>query len=101
MKKAEIPVIDLHSDLLSFLTHKPGRSIEDPLSRSSYPQLNQGNVKLQTLAISSITETTSVEKGRAQVEHFLRLLTQYPTFFSSLPHAAQCAKPPHAHHPCI
>jgi membrane dipeptidase len=82
MKKIEVPAIDLHSDLLSYLSHKAGRSPEDPISRSSYPQLIQGNVKLQTLAIFSITKDKSVEKGRAQVEQFIKLTEQYPTLFA-------------------
>jgi len=82
MKKAEIPVIDLHCDLLSFLSDKAGRSPEDPASRSSYPQLSEGHVKLQTLAIYGETGKDSLKSGKAQVEWFQRLLTQYPTQFS-------------------
>ncbi len=76
-------IIDLHSDLLSYLTHKPGRSPDDPISRSSYPQLKEGRVKLQTLAIASTTESNSVDLGRAQVEHFLKLIKEHPLCFSS------------------
>jgi membrane dipeptidase len=82
MKKAEIPIIDLHNDLLFYLTHKPGRSPEDPVSRSSYSQLRQGHVKLQTLAIYSATGDKSVENGRSQVDQFSKLTTQYPTLFT-------------------
>jgi membrane dipeptidase len=82
MKKAEIPVIDLHNDLLSYLSHQSGRSPEDPTSRSSYQQLRQGNVKLQTLAIFSKTGTNSVENGRKQVDNFIRLTTRFPTMFA-------------------
>ncbi len=74
----KIPVVDLHSDLLSFLTHKPGRSVDDPLSRSSFPQLKQGNVKLQTLAIFSVTQASSVQHAQQQVEMFLKLIHQHP-----------------------
>jgi membrane dipeptidase len=78
----EIPIIDLHSDLLSYLSHRSGRSPQDPHSRSSHSQLTQGHVKLQTLAIFSATGSKSVESGQAQVDHFLKLLQQYPTLFS-------------------
>jgi len=84
MKKAEIPIVDLHCDLLSFLAHKPGRSPDDPLSRCSYPQLRQGGVKLQTLAIFSQTGPDSVKEGCKQVDHFLKLLSNYPTQFTRL-----------------
>lgn len=83
----EIPVVDLHCDLLSFLTYKSGRTIEDRRSRASYPQLKQGGVKLQTLSIYSMTDPHSVDEGRAQVEYFCRLTSQFPTFFARYPNA--------------
>jgi membrane dipeptidase len=76
-------IIDLHNDLLSYLSEKPGRSPEDPTSRSSYPQMKQGNVKLQVLAIFSITGHQSVTKGQAQVSQYLNLLQNHPTLFTS------------------
>ena len=82
MKKAKIPIIDLHSDLLSYLADNLKRTPNDPASRCSYPQLNDGHVKLQTLAIYTSTSTHSVEKGKAQVEQFLKLITHHPTQFS-------------------
>lgn len=84
MKKAEIPVIDLHCDLLSFLSEKPGRSPNDPLCRCSFPQMQRGHIKLQTLAIYAPTGSGSIEKGRSDVDHFLKLLSEYPTQFSRL-----------------
>lgn len=83
MKKAMIPAIDLHSDLLSYLTYKPGRSISDFSSRSSYPHLCQGNVKLQTLAISTVTQSKSVEQSQEQVTRFLQLCSAYPIEFTT------------------
>src|SRR5690348_10127932 len=68
------PVIDLHSDLLSFLTHREGRSVDDPHSRNSIGQMVSGNVKLQTLAIFSKTGSTSVEQGKKQIACFEQLL---------------------------
>ncbi len=81
LEQLKIPVVDLHSDLLSYLTHKPGRSPEDPLSRSSYSMMSQGGVVLQTLAIFSTTGTQSVAMGHAQVGAYLELLNRYPTLF--------------------
>lgn len=75
------PIIDLHNDLLSFLSD--GRSPLDPISRSSYHQLSKGNVKLQTLAIYTATGKDSVLNGKAQIDAYLKLLANYPTYFSA------------------
>lgn len=83
MGREEMPVIDLHNDLLSYLTQKLGRSPEDPISRSSHPQMMQGHVKLQVLAIFSITGRDSVANGKSQVNKFVELLRDYPMLFSS------------------
>lgn len=82
MEKVVTPVIDLHCDLLSFLTHLPRRSVDDPLSRVSHPQLSAGNVKMQTLAIFTDTGSKSLSEGRAQVDYFHKLITQHPTAFA-------------------
>ena len=82
MKKAEIPVIDLHNDLLSYLSHQSGRSPKDPISRSSYQQLSHGNVKLQTLAVFAKTGRNSVENGQKQIDYFCKLTSQYPALFA-------------------
>lgn len=89
-------IVDLHNDLLSFLTHENGRSPEDPHSRSSYGQLKAGNVALQTMAIYTVTGYTSVASGRLQVEQYVKLVTEYQTLF------AKCSLPlnpkaPHVH----
>ncbi|SRR5581483_2828539 len=75
-------IIDLHNDLLSYLTHAEGRSPDDPASRSSYPQMTQGGVKLQAVAIFSITGSQSIEKGQLQVEEYLKLLKHYPLLYT-------------------
>lgn len=86
-------IFDLHSDLLSFLTEQPGRAIEDPLSRCSHPQMIQGRVKLQTLALFSQRGSRSVERGEKQVAAFLELL--------KMPHfaciASEMTSTPHIH----
>lgn len=83
MKKADIPVIDLHNDLLSFFTFKPGRSIDDPLSRSSITQLREGSIKLQTLAIFTTTGEKSVEEARDQIDCYRKLLNEHPLAFAA------------------
>jgi microsomal dipeptidase-like Zn-dependent dipeptidase len=77
-------IVDLHNDLLSFLVDKQGRSVDDPLSRGSYPQLKAGGVQLQILAIFTTTGPQSVEKGRAQVETYLHLLNRFAPYLPPL-----------------
>ena len=78
------PIIDLHSDLLCFLIQQEGRSIEDPLSRNSFAQMSQGNVKIQTLAIYSRTCVESIKRMQHQLTHFQNLLTNHPQRFIAL-----------------
>jgi len=79
MKRA---VIDLHNDLLSFLTDKPGRSFEDPLSRSSYSLLKKGEVQGQVLALFATTGNGSVSKVSGQIAMFGELLKKHPLHFA-------------------
>ncbi len=85
----QLEIVDLHSDLLSYLTCKPERTPRDPFSRSSYPQLSKGGVKVQTLAIFSTTSDASVENGRRQVNALLDLLKQDSALFCSFPQKAK------------
>ena len=78
-------VIDLHSDLLSYLAHKEGRTPLEPASRSSHPQLQAGNVILQTLAIFSTTSTHSVKNAEKQLALFRSLPEHYPHLFTREP----------------
>ena len=66
-------VVDLHCDLLFFLAHKTGRNPSDPVARCSLPQLKSGNVKTQTLAIYSDTDSHSVHLGEEQIQWYLKL----------------------------
>ncbi len=61
-----IPIADLHCDLLVYLAEKG--DINNPEARCSLPQLIEGNVKIQTLAIYTATgenPVVSAEKQRA------------------------------------
>lgn len=75
-------IVDFHNDLLSYLTYKDKRTPYDTASLSSYPQLLAGHVKLQILAISTITSPTSVEMGKKQALCFKNLLKEYPHLFT-------------------
>ncbi len=72
----DYPIIDLHSDLLSYLHMGKGRTANDPLSRSSLPQLQSGRVKLQTLAIFSLTKEGSTCLAHEQLD-LLKKLTAH------------------------
>jgi membrane dipeptidase len=75
-------VIDLHNDLLSYLSVKEGRTPYDTLSKSGHGQLAEGRVKLQVMAIWTITSLTSVKEGATQVAWFQKLLNEHPEAFS-------------------
>lgn len=70
-----LPVFDLHCDLLSYLHMADDASIhsEDVIG-ASYPFLKKGNVQLQVCAIFSLTQEGSYDFARAQMTHFAQLI---------------------------
>lgn len=67
------PVIDLHCDLLSYLT-RPNSTIYNTEDMGcAVPYLKEGNVKLQIMAIFAPTEEKSHEFGLKQSEIFKKL----------------------------
>ncbi len=74
----QVPVIDLHCDLLCYLQMKQGRTPFDPLSRASFSQMKEGGVRLQTLAIFTYTKPGSTESAQQQIEIFSQLPHRYP-----------------------
>jgi membrane dipeptidase len=83
------PVIDLHCDLLSYLETKKGRTPLEEASRCSYPQLQKGNVMLQTMAVFTMTRPGSSKAGQAQVDFFQKILQDYPDQFQ-VPTSLSC-----------
>lgn len=75
----KIPVADLHCDLLAYLAVHSKRSVMDPQSRCSLPQMKEGHVKLQTLAIFVESNPDSLKQGMAQVEIYKKL----PQFYAA------------------
>ena len=64
------PIIDLHCDLLSYL-NRPNSDINNTDDIGcAIPNLKQGNVKLQVMAIFASTEVASHQKGIEQSEIF-------------------------------
>lgn len=74
-------IADLHCDLLCFLQGNPSRSAYDPIVRCSIPQLRQGHVKMQTMAVFAETAPDSLAKGMAQLNIYQLLPTYYPKDF--------------------
>jgi len=72
------PIADLHCDLLSFLAVDPARSADDPRARSAIPQLRAGGVRLQILAMFTITGSGSSSSGLAQAGLFEKLVAERP-----------------------
>jgi microsomal dipeptidase-like Zn-dependent dipeptidase len=73
------PIIDLHSDLLSYLQEGKGRTPYDPASRGSFSQLKAGGVKLQALALFSHFRPGCTQIVREQLKLLKALTIQYPT----------------------
>ena len=74
-------IFDLHCDLLSYIASHPYRSAYDNECRASIPQLLDGNVKLQTMAVFTTTGASSLKKGLQQVKAYKSLSTKYEGYF--------------------
>ncbi len=73
-----LPIVDLHCDLLYYLQRDSQRTPYDQACRCAIPQLRQGYVQLQTLAIFTETEPHSLEKSMRQVQVYQNLPSHYP-----------------------
>lgn len=76
-----LPLIDLHCDLLFYLEKGQQRTPYDLRARCAIPQLRQGNVHLQTLAVFTKTGAYSVEKSLQQLQIYQQLPLYYPKDF--------------------
>ena len=75
------PVIDLHCDLLSYLT-RPNSSIYNTEDLGcAIPYLKEGHAKLQIMAIFAPVEKNSQDFGRKQSEIFKKLDEEKNEFF--------------------
>lgn len=70
-------VADLHCDLLAYLALDPARTPDDPAVRCALPQLREGGVGLQVLAMFALTEPGSTELGRREAASFRRLVDEH------------------------
>ena len=76
-----LPVVDLHCDLLCYLSRHPERTPFDPAARCSIPQLQAGKVQLQILAIFTETTPCSVDEGLDQARLYQELSLRHPHHF--------------------
>ena len=74
-------IFDLHCDLLSYLASHPYRMAYDPECRASIPQLIEGKVQLQTMAVFTMTGPSSLRKGLAQFRAYKNLSERYTGYF--------------------
>jgi microsomal dipeptidase-like Zn-dependent dipeptidase len=78
------PIVDLHCDLLWYLAKDLNRSPLNPEVRCSIPQLNQGHVKFQTMAVFTTTDSKSVQSGMMQIANFKDLILRFGFQFNTL-----------------
>jgi membrane dipeptidase len=79
-----VPVVDLHCDLLAYLAEKEERHADNEEARCSLSQLQKGRVLLQTLAVYSVTGKGSVASAEKQMTIFRTLPTLHPNGFQHL-----------------
>lgn len=72
-----LPIIDLHCDLLYYLEQEKTRTPYDLIAKCSLPQLQQGGVRLQVLALFTFTAPHSAMQGERQAKLFQALLKNY------------------------
>ncbi len=68
-----LPIVDIHCDLLLFLASGTDRSPFDDRSLSSISQMQKGNILLQTLAVFTETGKESVSQASKQIQIFTQL----------------------------
>ncbi len=77
----QYPITDLHCDLLLYLQHDPTRTAYDQRARCSIPQMRNGRIKVQVMALFAETEKGSSALGIKQADVFKVLPHYYPNDF--------------------
>jgi microsomal dipeptidase-like Zn-dependent dipeptidase/prolyl-tRNA editing enzyme YbaK/EbsC (Cys-tRNA(Pro) deacylase) len=86
----DLPVIDLHCDLLSYLATIPGAHPGKTQDIGcAIPHLKEGNVKLQVLAVYTGRERGSARSAQEQGELFRRILQEHGETFTSVATAGE------------
>jgi membrane dipeptidase len=79
----KVPIIDLHCDLLHYLATVPEAKPDNSSDIGcSIPRLKAGHVRLQVMAVSSITKTPNMTLSHSQAVWFKRLLEEYSDVFT-------------------
>lgn len=81
LMNSKYALTDLHCDLLWYLSLDPKRTATDPEARCAIPQLREGRVKVQTMAIFVETNPESYLSAQKQAEIFRKLPATYPDEF--------------------
>ncbi|MFN0064896.1 MAG: dipeptidase [Chlamydiales bacterium] len=77
-------IADLHCDLLAYLAGGKNRDIIDRQALCSLPQLQEGDVGMQTLAIFTETGTGAVDSASRQMVCYRDILALYGDLFKPL-----------------
>ncbi|MCH7756381.1 membrane dipeptidase, partial [candidate division KSB1 bacterium] len=84
-RKTLLPVFDLHCDLLAYLAENTERSpLDTDEIGCALPFLQEGNVKLQVLAIYSPVEVGSSKFASEQGRIYGEILNNYDTYLTSV-----------------
>ncbi|MCP5506432.1 MAG: membrane dipeptidase [Chlamydiales bacterium] len=73
-----LPIFDLHCDLLAYLSEIEKSSPLDEASRCSLPLLEQGGVKWQTLAVFSEKKEGSRKEAKNQLACYRQMMRDFP-----------------------
>lgn len=77
-----LPIFDLHCDLLSYLSENTQRTHNDTDIGCALPHLQQGKVKVQTLAIYSPTAAGSTQMAARECAVYQQLLEKHSDQFA-------------------
>lgn len=77
-----LPIFDLHCDLLSYLSERSHATPDNPEIGCALPYLQQGKVKVQTLAIYTPTAEGSTQMAARECATYRQLLEQHSDKFA-------------------
>jgi membrane dipeptidase len=75
-----LPIIDLHCDLLAYMSSIDSADAFSDEINCSIPALLEGNIVLQTLALYSATNDNSVSSATDQAHYFSDLMEEFPDY---------------------
>ena len=90
----QLPIIDMHCDLLVYMLTHPQPHPEKRDFGASFPFLREGNVQLQTMAIYTSVEPESSAQGVAQSAIYKKLLQDFAPEFYQAEAGFQCDQNP-------